>query len=155
MCESCGRGDPIRLKSAEDEVRVQASCPCPPSRLERFAEPCLLLSLAEQPAHGYQLIEKLASIGLEELAPDPTVVYRTLRRMERDGLVTSEWIPGEAGPAKRLYRLTPEGEELLHAWVLTIRKNRDILGQFLRVYAHRFSKVESRSPRAVSKPAAR
>lgn len=155
MCENCGAEKPIRSEGIKDEPDIEPSCPCPSSRLERFAEPCLLLSLAEQPSHGYELIEQLASLGLEDLAPDPTVVYRTLRRMERDGVVTSQWIPGESGPAKRLYRLTPEGEELLHAWVVTIRKNRDILGRFLRVYAHRFSKVESRVRRAVSKPAAR
>lgn len=138
MCESCSSNDTARFSPVEDRPDAQPSCPCPSSRLERFAEPCFLLSLAEEPAHGYELIEKLASLGLEDLAPDPTVVYRTLRRMERDGLVTSEWVPGESGPARRLYRLTQEGEELLHAWAITIRKNRSALEQFLTAYAGRF-----------------
>lgn len=151
MCESCNRDEIMGLASVERQGDGQPSCPCPSSRLERFAEPCLLLSLAEQPSHGYELIERLTGIGLEELAPDPTVVYRTLRRMERDGLVTSEWIPGESGPARRLYRLTPEGEELLHAWVVTIRKNKDALEQFLSTYSRRFVKAASGARSAASK----
>ena len=145
MCNCCSSDDTALAQAVEDQASHQASCPCPSSRLERFAEPCLLLSLAEEPAHGYQLIEKLARFGLEELAPDPTLIYRTLRRMEQDGLVTSKWVPGESGPAKRLYRLTPEGEELLHAWVMTIRKNRGVLGRFLKLYTRRYAGALSKA----------
>jgi len=144
MCENCARDNAVELQGTEPEP-AQAACSCPPSRLERFAEPCVLLSLAREAAHGYQLIEKLAGFGLEELAPDPTVVYRTLRRMERDGLVTSKWLTDGPGPARRLYSLTPEGEELLHAWVITIRKNRNALERFLDAYARQFGKAPARA----------
>ena len=145
MCENCNGNRVALLKVTAGQVPTQVACPCPPSRLERFAEPCLLLSIAEESAHGYQLIEKLARFGLQELAPDPTLIYRTLRRMEQEGLVTSKWVPSESGPAKRLYHLTPEGEELLHAWVITIRKNRGALGRFLRLYTRRFAGVLSKA----------
>lgn len=145
MCTHCRSDALTAAQTMEGRLSDQTACPCPSSRLERFAEPCLLLLLAEEAAHGYELIEKLSGWGLEELAPDTTVVYRTLRRMEREGLVRSEWVPGESGPAKRLYRLTPEGEELLHAWVITIRKNRNALERFLTAYGRHFSKVASKA----------
>ena len=36
------------------------------ARVERFAEPALLVLLRDRPAHGYELLEEL-----ERLAPDP------------------------------------------------------------------------------------
>lgn len=125
----------MRVEDKEPIGTEGMACACPSSRLERFAEACLLLLLRQRPSHGYQLIDRLAQLGLEENPPDPTVIYRTLRRMEQDGFVTSKWVTEGSGPARRLYRLTPEGEELLHAWAVTIRKNKTALERFLKVYA--------------------
>src|SRR5213079_3470922 len=82
------------------------------ARVERFTEPALLLLLRDRPAHGYELIELL-----EELAPgvraDMGNLYRSLRAMEAEGLVTSEWDAEAPGPAKRRYELTAAGGRLL------------------------------------------
>lgn len=42
--------------------------------------------------------------------------YRMLRRFEVEGLVESSWTPGEAGPQRREYTLTPTGQALLADW---------------------------------------
>lgn len=47
---------------------------------------------------------------------DPGGLYRLLRRLEDDGLVTSAWAEGNHGPQRRQYQVTPEGRETLTQW---------------------------------------
>ncbi|MFA6670670.1 MAG: helix-turn-helix transcriptional regulator [Bacillota bacterium] len=108
-------------------------CGCQGPRMERFIRPCMLLLLYEKPAHGYELMESLKEFGFEDGA-DPGLVYRNLRKMEKEGWVESEWETGGAGPAKRLYRVTEEGIELIHEWSQHIRGNIEKLSYFLERY---------------------
>jgi PadR family transcriptional regulator PadR len=102
-------------------------------RVERFTEPALLLLLRERPAHGYELIESLGG-----LAPGARVdmgnLYRSLRAMEAEGLVTSEWDAKAPGPAKRRYELTSAGGRLLGEWATALRATRDRIDAFLVRY---------------------
>jgi poly-beta-hydroxybutyrate-responsive repressor len=97
-----------------------------------FIRPCLLLLIAEQPSHGYDLLERLGQIGVTAI--DPGGLYRTLRSMDREGLVTSSWEVSKVGPARRTYQLTDEGREWLHAWAGALRESRNIVSAFLRRY---------------------
>ena len=116
------RGPRTRWLLAPGEWSVRA-------RVERFVEPAVLLLLAEGPRHGYELIERLRPFGFE--VNDPATVYKSLRQMEAEGLVTSTWELSSRGPARRVYELTAEGRELLGAWVFTLERNREILDHFL------------------------
>ena len=115
------------------EVEAADQCRCEGGQPKNFARPCLLLLLAEAPAHGYELIDRLRPFGFE--INDPASVYKSLRQMEQDGLVTSEWELSARGPARRVYSLTSDGRDLLEAWALTLEQNREILGRFLHRYA--------------------
>ncbi|MGH3849237.1 MAG: PadR family transcriptional regulator [Pseudonocardiaceae bacterium] len=95
----------------------------------------LLLLLAETPAHGYDLLEQIAELGLRSV--DPGGLYRALRVMEQDGLVESWWEHSTAGPARRSYRLTEEGSDWLHAWAGALRESR----RFLSAYLERYDRV--------------
>lgn len=77
-----------------------------------FLHPCLLLLLKEQPGYGYDLVARLKKLGLED---DSASVYRALRALEEKDAVSSHWHVSSAGPARHIYRLTPVGEEQLHA----------------------------------------
>ena len=72
------------------------------ARVERFAEPALLLLLRERPAHGYDLLERLPELT-GEARVEMGNLYRLLRGLEEEGLVSSEWDASSAGPAKRRY----------------------------------------------------
>jgi poly-beta-hydroxybutyrate-responsive repressor len=109
-----------------------ADCRCDGGQPKNFARPCLLLLLAEAPAHGYELMDRLRAFGFE--VNDPASVYRSLRQMEQEGLVTSEWELSARGPARRVYCLNSDGSDLLEAWAFALEKNRQILGQFLARY---------------------
>lgn len=111
-------------------------CRCRGGRMRGFMQPRLLLQLVKKPAHGYELMEAL-SVG-EDPAPDPGTLYRTLRGLEEDGLVRSAWETGDSGPARRVYELTDQGIEFLHAWAASIRGSRAQLDRFLASYEEHF-----------------
>jgi PadR family transcriptional regulator, regulatory protein PadR len=98
----------------------------------RLVEPRLLLLLRERKACGYELLERIEEIPLG--AVDTGAIYRFLRRMEREGLVKSEWDTGASGPAKRTYRLTRDGMERLAGWVVSLRKRGEAISQFIQSY---------------------
>lgn len=112
-------------------------CGCKGPRMERFIRPCMLLLLHENPTHGYELMESLKEFGFEDGA-DPGLVYRNLRKMEKMNLVKSEWETEGVGPAKRLYRITPEGIKLIHEWSQHIKGNIEKLQYFLERYRNNF-----------------
>ena len=72
----------------------------------------LLAVLAVGPGHGYSIITRLRerSDGAFDL-PEGTV-YPALHRLETAGLLDSVW-EVVAGRKRRLYRLTPAGQESL------------------------------------------
>lgn len=94
-----------------------------------FLRPCLLLLIAEEDSYGYDLLERLERLGLG--ATDPGGLYRALRAMEKDGMVDSNWEVSDVGPARRIYRLTEEGQDWLHLWVGAMRESRRLLGHFV------------------------
>lgn len=126
-----------------DHGKKKHPCECQGARVERFIQPCMLLLLYEKPAHGYELMESLKDFGFKDGA-DPGLVYRNLRKMEEEGWVESEWETEGAGPAKRLYKVTSEGIDLIHSWSLHIRDNIERLRYFLERYHQSFGKNQTK-----------
>ncbi|RIV37823.1 PadR family transcriptional regulator [Micromonospora radicis] len=62
-----------------------------------------------QPDYGYALLQRLAGHGF---AVDANTLYPLLRRLEEQGLLTSEWNTEESRPRK-FYRTSDAGEQLL------------------------------------------
>jgi poly-beta-hydroxybutyrate-responsive repressor len=108
--------------------------PCPEGKIERFIEPCLLLLLAEKSAHGYELMDNLDQFDIDPRCQDPGQIYRTLRRMEKEGFVKSAWEASEAGPARRCYEITADGLDILEAWMRTLKKRVSIINKLLSRY---------------------
>jgi len=86
-----------------------------------------VLSQMDTARYGYSLIQRLAEQGLEI---EEGTLYPLLRRLEKQGLLESEWEVGEARPRK-YYRISPEGRDVLKAlsaeWFETIEMMRRIL----------------------------
>jgi len=115
-----------------------AECHCKVERVPSYAMPRLLLELAKKSSHGYELIERLSQEGGAAL--DPGNFYRMLRSLEEDGLVCSTWETQTSGPARRVYELTDQGMEFLHAWAATIHQTHQSLDRFLAEYQALFPK---------------
>jgi PadR family transcriptional regulator, regulatory protein PadR len=124
-----GRGARCRRRLGPGRWGVRA-------RVERFSEPALLLLLRERPAHGYELLEALPTV-IGEARVDMGNLYRVLRALEEDGLVSSEWEADAPGPAKRTYEVTAEGRRLLDEWADALRRSRERIDGFLERYEGR------------------
>jgi PadR family transcriptional regulator len=110
-----------------------ADCPCTGGTLDRLVQPAILLSLAEEPLHGYGLAERIGEMPMFRGAkPDASGVYRSLRTMEGKGLVVATWDLSESGPAKKSYQITPSGEECLRQWIETLQGYREGITALLK-----------------------
>ena len=89
----------------------------------------LLALLRTSSAYGYHLTQVLAEAGLPE--SDNGTVYRTLRQLERSGLVSSFWDTSESGPARRMYTLTAAGELFLRGWFDLMEKHQALVREAL------------------------
>jgi DNA-binding PadR family transcriptional regulator len=75
--------------------------------------PVLLLHLiAEQPDHGYGLMQRIESICGDLVAVNTNKIYPLLRRLEERGFVTATW-DHPTKRSRRVYSITPQGEERL------------------------------------------
>lgn len=74
------------------------------------------LSTLERPRYGYALLETLERNGFPV---DGNTLYPLLRRLEKQGLLTSEWNTEEARPRK-FYEVSADGlavlERMTHEW---------------------------------------
>ncbi|WJL96435.1 helix-turn-helix transcriptional regulator [Microbacterium sp. ET2] len=66
------------------------------------------LRLLQDPGYGYGLLEELQSRGFDV---DANTLYPLLRRLEKQGHLSSEWNTDEARPRK-FYRTSAEGARL-------------------------------------------
>lgn len=94
----------------------------------------VLLLLAEQPRHGYELAASLRMWEFEGVTA--SMVYRDLARLQEEGLVQSFWAASQArGPARHMYELTPAGQEALAACADDVRGLIGHLTDFLSQFA--------------------
>ncbi|MHB8781731.1 MAG: PadR family transcriptional regulator [Candidatus Geothermincolia bacterium] len=98
---------------------------------KRFIEPRLLYLLLRGPSYGYQLVVEMEELPFPGPVPDSAAVYRMLRDLEKRGLLTSKWEPGEAGPAKRNYEITEQGKARMEGWVAALRERVQLLNGFI------------------------
>lgn len=68
-----------------------------------------VLSQLTTAQYGYGLIQRLTELGLDV---EEGTLYPLLRRLEKDGLLVSEWDMGESRPRK-YYQISPTGREVL------------------------------------------
>ena len=82
-----------------------------PQLLKGLLPMLVLALLAEEESYGYELVTRLQSSGLPDVATG--TVYPVLTRLEREGRLRSRLVASDAGPARKYYRPTPDGERLM------------------------------------------
>jgi DNA-binding PadR family transcriptional regulator len=127
----------VMPKGKREAMASLDKCPCAGRHLEKFVQPAVLSLLAEEPLHGYLLMQRLGTMPMfKNHAPDSTGVYRFLKAMEDRGLVVSTWDLSESGPAKKKFRLTAKGRKCLETWVVTLEEYCDGISHMLRTLRH-------------------
>jgi DNA-binding PadR family transcriptional regulator len=91
----------------------------------------VLAMLAKEPSHGYELRARLArALGPLGEAMNAGQIYVTLTRLEKAGLVGSD----RGGPAERtdrkVYALTPAGQQKVGEWLAEVSWPKPDLAEF-------------------------
>ena len=73
-------------------------------------ELAVMAALYHERHYGYSLIRVLTEGGAVSLKEG--TIYPILARLDRDGLVRSEWVESVQGPPRKYYTLTPSGRQL-------------------------------------------
>jgi len=106
-----------------------------PRQIRGFIEPALLLLLRGGPKHGYGLINGLNEVGFEDYPIDSSTIYRILRDLEAEGMIVSTWDSEvTSGPPRRVYQITPAGEDYLSIWIADLRATKCTLQRYLEAY---------------------
>ena len=93
----------------------------------------LLALLKNWSGYGYELAKKLEEAGYG--AYNSGTLYRTLRQMEKNGLISSLWDTSTDGPARRVYSVTSVGTSFLNNWMSLIDLHKSALLSFMDMVA--------------------
>ncbi len=81
---------------------------------KRWLNAFVLLILAEESTHGYEIAQKLGEFGCQiRTTGQMGSLYRLLSDLESAELIEADWITGQPGPAKKRYKITDKGIEEL------------------------------------------
>ena len=105
------------------------------ARPRNWLVPVILLSLRDWNSYGYELMERATAFGFE--AMNPGTLYRTLRQMEKEGIVESTWETSKGGPARRMYTITDAGKAYLDFWAKSLEQYQQTMDAFFRLYTGR------------------
>ena len=73
----------------------------------------VLKTLSLQPMHGWGISQRIQQFSSGALEVNQGSLYPALQRLEKDGLITSEWGTTDNNRRARYYRLTAAGRRAL------------------------------------------
>ena len=98
----------------------------------------VLRVVCEEPLHGYGIIKRIEELSEGRHEIKSGTMYTTLRRMEKKGLLRSEWKESDSGPDKRVYHATEEGREHLKSWLEMIKERKRMMEKMTSFYEEEF-----------------
>ena len=101
---------------------------------DRFLEACLLQLLSQGTGHGYVLMEQLQQFGISTDASNISTLYRTLRHMEKEGCLESEWEEGGPGPKRRIYLISEKGKKELEIRIRMMKARKSGIDRLINAY---------------------
>jgi PadR family transcriptional regulator, regulatory protein PadR len=96
--------------------------PRPLGLLQGTVDVLILRTLAWAPLHGYGISQWINDRSAGALAVEDAALYQALHRLERKGLVASEWGISEKNHRAKYYSLTPAGRQQLQSEVAELRE---------------------------------
>lgn len=73
------------------------------------ARPIILALLLSGESYGYQILNRVRQVSGGTLQWSSALLYPVLHRLEKDGLIRSEWKLSEKGRMRKYYLLTEKG----------------------------------------------
>ena len=82
--------------------------------LKGILEGCMLAIIAENETYGYEILQRLAEHGFEELGEG--TMYPVLTRLEKKGYITCRKEKSPLGPIRKYYSVTETGRIYLEGF---------------------------------------
>jgi len=79
------------------------------------SKPIVLSILSEGESYGYAIIQRVRELSAETIEWTEGMLYPVLHRMEKEGLIESNWQQSENGRERKYYRLTSKGGKVLQS----------------------------------------
>ncbi|HKK75659.1 MAG TPA: helix-turn-helix transcriptional regulator [Saprospiraceae bacterium] len=76
-------------------------------------KPLVLSILSYGENYGYQIIKEVEQLSQGELSWTDAMLYPVLSRMEKEGLIASNWVKMDTGRKRKYYQITTEGQKRL------------------------------------------
>ncbi len=109
-------------------------CKRKPDTGKRLLEVSLLILLSGNQSHGYDLMDKISRLDFFQQDINGSTLYRTLRKMESNKLVHSQWGAGIQGPKRRIYDITNLGKKELDSWILILKSRKASIEKLIDNY---------------------
>lgn len=84
--------------------------------LKGVLEGCILAVIKRESTYGYELSLKLQQFGLGNISEGS--IYPILLRLQKEKLIVGTMQKSEAGPNRKYYNLTDEGERALNEFII-------------------------------------
>ena len=97
------------------------------------AKPIILSILQTGESYGYQIIKRVRQASGGALEWSSSLLYPVLHRLEKDGLIQSQWTLSEKGRMRRTYRITKQGCKELYVEKERWLSIHDILKDFWKM----------------------
>jgi PadR family transcriptional regulator, regulatory protein PadR len=75
------------------------------------ARPLVLSIVGEGASYGYAIIQRVRELSGNQLEWTDGMLYPVLHRLEKEGLIESEWKKSDSGRERKYYRLTDSGRK--------------------------------------------
>jgi transcriptional regulator len=90
--------------------------------LQGTVDVLILKTLSWKPLHGYGISEFIREQTKGDLVVEDAALYQALHRLERRGLVDSEWGISDTNRRARFYSITAAGRKELRSEVVELRR---------------------------------
>ena len=84
------------------------------SLIAASSKPLILGILQEGTSYGYRIIQSVKEISSGQLEWSDGMLYPVLHRLEKEGLIQSQWMQSEEGRHRKYYAITEAGKAALH-----------------------------------------
>jgi len=84
------------------------------SLIAASSKPLILGILQQGPNYGYDIIQQIKALSGGKLEWADGMLYPVLHRLEKEGLVTSQWGQSDNGRHRKYYAITDLGKAAIH-----------------------------------------
>ena len=77
------------------------------------ATPLILSILSVEESYGYQIIKKITEISDDRIHWKEGTLYPVLHKMEKSGIINSNWKVAENGRKRKYYQINKKGKKIL------------------------------------------